>query len=419
MARTNIEWTKYSYNPVVGCSHVSVGCHRCYAERMAKRLKGIGLPQYQGVVDENGWTGKTAIVPAQKLDEPMKWKTSSLVFVGSMGDLFHETVAFETIDEVFGIMAVAHATRGHVFQVLTKRPERMLEYFEFEREHAGFGCYKPTRVHIASAAMRWASNRYNASLMFENVANGEWWPLPGVITGTSVENQKTANDRIPFLVQVPGRHFISYEPAIGMVDFVQAIGEPEDVDWDVVNMIDDEGELEEFIEECEAECDWINCGHDLVENPEYREHRQWRERRARLNKLSRLIDWIVAGAETGPGARPSHPACFLRARDQCKMAEIPFLFKSWGEWAPNSAEYSDLVRYEWDPNSADYSYLVRQWRDSGRLHENVCVFKDGMTMLKVGRHKSGRLLDGQVWDEFPDFVPLREGTLRQEGGDGA
>lgn len=360
VGKTKIEWVVnpdgsrgMTWNPVVGCSPISSGCKNCYALRMAKRLRGIGLPQYQNVVDSEGWTGKTEFV-RNALDNMHGVKKASMVFVCSMGDLFHESVDFLTAAEILGRIRMLEK---HTFVILTKRPHRIKEFWGWMNSKS------------RDREFTWPSN---------------------CLSGVSVENQPTANERIPFLAELPGFHLVSYEPAIGPVNFIEAVGEPDDLDWDAVNEIDDGGEPEEFIEECEAEGDWINCGHDLVENPEYTEHRRWREMTARLNKLKRAVGWIVAGAETGPGARVSHPDRFRRVRDECQMAGIPFLFKSWGEWAPNGSEYREMVE---------------RWRDTGRLHENVFKYDDGTIMVRVGRRHSGRLLDGTPWNEMPEITP--------------
>ncbi|MEA1999424.1 MAG: DUF5131 family protein, partial [Euryarchaeota archaeon] len=145
---TKIQWTNETWNPVVGCSKISPGCKNCYAERMAKRLKGMaeaklrdnphvddGTIKYLNVVDEHGWTGWPGIAGVDEWTQPLRWRKPRRVFVVSMGDLFHPRVPVWVIDRVFGIMALA---KQHTFQVLTKRPNRMREYFE-KLESRAFG----------------------------------------------------------------------------------------------------------------------------------------------------------------------------------------------------------------------------------------------------------------------------------------
>jgi protein gp37 len=116
MARSKIEWTEVSWNPVTGCSKVSPGCKHCYAERMAKRLQAMGQPNYV-----NGFRVTTH---EHMLEHPLKWKKPRLVFVNSMSDLFHRDVPVEFIQRVFDTMRRA---KQHQFQVLTKRSRRLLE----------------------------------------------------------------------------------------------------------------------------------------------------------------------------------------------------------------------------------------------------------------------------------------------------
>ena len=171
---TKISWTDETWNPIVGCSKVSAGCANCYAETMARRLKGMGLPQYQDAVDEHGWTGIIGIAPREVWEKPLKWRKPRRVFVGSMTDLFHENMPDWFIERVFTEMAVAGR---HTFQVLTKRAERM---------------------------------RRNRLGLFART-------LPNVWLGVTAENQQTADERIPYLLRTPAAavRFVSVEPMLG------------------------------------------------------------------------------------------------------------------------------------------------------------------------------------------------------------
>ena len=126
-----ITWTNITWNVVRGCSRVSHGCERCYAERIAARFSGPGQP-YEGLArrttDGGRWTGEVRLVP-ELLDAPLRWKKPRRIFVNSMSDLFHEALPDEAIDQVFAIMALAPQ---HCFQVLTKRAARMRAYFAEE-----------------------------------------------------------------------------------------------------------------------------------------------------------------------------------------------------------------------------------------------------------------------------------------------
>jgi len=162
--KTGIEWTDATWNPVTGCTKVSPGCAHCYAESITIRFKrgGAFLPD------------KAAIcLHEDRLEQPKRWRKPRMIFVNSMSDLFHEEVPFEFVDKVFEVM---ESCSWHTYQVLTKRPEKMLEYAQ-SRDHKN-------------------------------------WP-DHVWAGTSVENQYWIDRRIPILRQVPAAvRFLSCEPLL-------------------------------------------------------------------------------------------------------------------------------------------------------------------------------------------------------------
>lgn len=119
MKTTKIEWTDKTWNPITGCTKQSTGCLNCYAEKMANRLKRMGIPKYKN--------GFEMTIHDECLQEPLKWKSSHTIFVCSMSDLFHKDVPAEFIDK---IMLIIDATPQHRYQILTKRAERMNEYFQ-------------------------------------------------------------------------------------------------------------------------------------------------------------------------------------------------------------------------------------------------------------------------------------------------
>lgn len=116
MSKSAIEWTESTWNPLTGCTKISPGCKYCYAERMAKRLRAIGLEKYRN--------GFMLTLHPDILEEPLQWRKPQTIFVNSMSDLFHKAVPLEFIQRVFSVMRQAH---WHTFQVLTKRAERLLE----------------------------------------------------------------------------------------------------------------------------------------------------------------------------------------------------------------------------------------------------------------------------------------------------
>lgn len=117
---SKIEWTEQTWNPVTGCTKISPGCKYCYAEVMAKRLKAMGAPGY-----EHGFN--TITLMHERLDQPLHRKKPTIYFVNSMSDLFHEAVPYDFIDRIFDTI---RATPQHAYQILTKRAERMNEYFQ-------------------------------------------------------------------------------------------------------------------------------------------------------------------------------------------------------------------------------------------------------------------------------------------------
>jgi protein gp37 len=175
--KSTIEWTESTWNPVTGCSKVSAGCLNCYAERMAKRLKAMGSPNYA-----NGF--QVALHP-ETLEIPLKWKKPQLIFVNSMSDLFHEQVPLDFIQEVFRVMQEASQ---HQFQILTKRSERLLKIYN---------------------KLEWTDN---------------------IWMGVSVENQKCMH-RIEDLRNTDARtKFLSLEPLLGPLPDLNLIG----IDWVIV-----------------------------------------------------------------------------------------------------------------------------------------------------------------------------------------
>ena len=199
---TKIEWTEMTWNPTVGCTKVSPGCKNCYAEKMAERLQAMGTPGY-----ENGF--RLTLIE-NRLDDPLKRRKPTVYFVNSMSDLFHEGVPFSFVDRVFETVAAAH---WHTFQILTKRADRLAEYFT--------GKVAPRNAWI----------------------------------GVSVEDQKYGLPRIDLLRQVDASvRFLSVEPLledIGSVDLT-------DIHWVIVG-----GESgpkarpmkQEWVESIQAQCE--------------------------------------------------------------------------------------------------------------------------------------------------------------------
>lgn len=143
MANSKIEWTDRTWNPVTGCSKISQGCAHCYAETMTRRLCGMGQEKYKN--------GFNVTLHPEALDEPCRVFNPSTFFVCSMSDLFHKDVPFSFIDSV---MATIENLRQHTFQILTKRPQRMYEYFTGERRDVPYNAWIGTSVELANYKWR-------------------------------------------------------------------------------------------------------------------------------------------------------------------------------------------------------------------------------------------------------------------------
>lgn len=255
--KSTISWTDASWPVTSGCAIVSSGCANCYAMRLsATRMKH--LPAYQGVAEmrqhPNGttypaWTGLVRLAH-DRLDWPKRWKRPRMIFVASMSDLFWEQVPDTFLDEVFTVM---EETPRHIFQVLTKRPERM-------------------RLYV----------------------NARWSDVPPpehIWLGTSVEDQRRANERVPVLLGTKAAtRFLSCEPLLSSLDLT---------DW-------------------------------LAGSPR--------------------VAWVICGGESGPGHRPMNPAWARALRDQCERAGVAYWFKQASGARSEEHPYLDGWKYQQLPN---------------------------------------------------------------------
>lgn len=324
--KTGIEWTNATWNPVTGCAKVSQGCKNCYALRDWPRLAAVSSTVYYG--------RKFTDVQChpERLDQPLRWKRPRMIFVNSMSDLFHEDVPFEFIDQVFAVMAMA--TR-HTFQVLTKRPERMREYLSYVNRAEAIGW---AETELFGRVGKLPAGAYLGP-------THRRLPIPNVWLGVSVEDQATADERIPLLLETPAAvRWLSIEPLLGPVSLRWLSAWPENAPTSATNP--------------------YNGG-----------------RTDHLDGLRRL-DWVVVGGESGPKARPMHPDWVRTLRDQCADAGVPFFFKQWGEWAPSNELHRAGVIIGHQLHSHPWGICNPQ-------------------MARAGKKMAGRLLDGKVWDEYP------------------
>ncbi|SDF82684.1 phage Gp37/Gp68 family protein [Thalassobaculum litoreum] len=400
---THIEWTDATWNPITGCSVVSPGCTNCYAMKLAgTRLQHH--PSRQGLTMDTKagpvWSGEVRFNEGW-LDQPIRWRKPKRIFVCAHGDLFHEAVPDEWIDQVFAVMALCPQ---HTFQVLTKRPGRMRAWFEEKWQGtlpqtlkfpdgtsldipAGgetgrrvkveaecelflrrFGLADPEKDHL------WTDDGNCKAMQWQ-------WPLPNVWLGVSVEDQARADERVPLLLDTPAAvRWVSAEPLLGPVDFTN---------------------LREYNPTGKP---WIDALRGLVTRGDYLARSP---SECSMNTSTRIpgelpsIEWVVVGGESGRDARPMHPVWARSLRDQCVAAGVPFHFKQWGTW------HSAL---EHDPAShPDDVTTIAMNRVGEKVYRSSEVFRlgadpsndDWQTFCEVGKKAAGRQLDGATWDQYP------------------
>lgn len=311
---SNIEWCDETLNVSIGCSRVSAGCENCYAERMAHR--GLAI-QHKGTTISSlvgpRWNGTINLVP-KMLEKPLRWQRPKRIFINSMSDLFHEGIDDDYLDRVFAMMAVCGGRRFrcfrrecdhegfdcetngaspilqpiHTFQVLTKRAERMRSYLSDPSVQK--------RILDASQVYGWTWP--------PDVAKDAGWPLHNVEIGVSCENQETAVERIPYLLDTPAAvRFVSLEPLLSGIE----------LDWIPANLQPLPGK---------DPTDWFNPlngdGHsppgDGIPEP----------------GVYPTLDLVIVGGESGPGARPCDVEWIRSIVEQCKAAAVPCFVKQLG-----------------------------------------------------------------------------------------
>ena len=298
---SRIEWTDATWNPITGCSLVSEGCRNCYAMRLAAgRLRNH--PSRKGLTDGRGkWNGEVRF-NEDWLDQPRRWTRPRRIFVVAHGDLFHEAVPDGWIMRVFDVMFHSH---NHVFQVLTKRPARMRDFLRKWGDLTGEDPGDPKLVHGPEETR--AAHPSGRGQLFADMLEAMGEPPPGaayptfdwgggmigwpavprnVWLGVSVEDQHTAEERLPILADTPAAvRWISAEPLLGPLDLSP----------------------------------WLGL----------------RQRSARPFGIPRpVFHWAVVGGESGPGARRMDPAWAVALRDQCATERVRFFFKQMARKQP-------------------------------------------------------------------------------------
>jgi protein gp37 len=258
------------WNLAHGCSKVSAGCKHCWAERMAVRHRNASTRGGK-------WSGNVVTFP-KRLEQPLHWRKPRVVAVQFMGDVFHDDMTDDFLDSVFGVMWAcrylgAEAYPGHTFLLLTKRPGRGAEYMRQDRR----------RKH-AQAAVRYGGG-IDPDALYDSIAFATA-PHPRIWVGISAEDQETLDARWPMLAEVPAaKHWISVEPMLGSVEL-----------------------------KCHG------CGQDVQSHraPDQGGCSGW------------FPDLVVAGGESGPGARPCDIGWMRSLRRQCGDAGVPFHLKQLG-----------------------------------------------------------------------------------------
>lgn len=394
MKNSNIEWTDHTFNPWIGCTKVSPGCDHCYAEaRMDKRLHkvqwGPGNPRqrtsekyWKEPTEWNkqrfmqcavcGWRGAAAapVIGCGKCGSIELDDTRARVFCASLADVFD--------NEVPGLW------RQHLLSLVARTPN--LDWL-----------FLTKRIGNAHKMLSDASMHDGLLL----TADDQYRPPANLWIGATITSQVEADRDIPKLLAVPAaKRFLSMEPLLGPVD----LRLPTRV-W----------ENSAGAKSCDHCCNGDRCDdptHYERGRPDWRIHCP----HCRGTGRARIIDWVIVGGESGPGARPMHPDWARSLRDQCQAAGVPFLFKQWGEWLPGqndvhpNADGRRVAHHQdgrWGPTNTKVNasnYL--SWDASGMVHHGSLAndttgFRAQVWAERIGKKAAGRMLDGRTWDEVP------------------
>jgi protein gp37 len=270
------------------------------------------------------YEGQKPILDEKELEAPLRLKKPARIGVQFMGDLFHEDIPDSFVVRILNV-AFARANK-HQYFFLTKRPERMEHILQ--------------RVWLDSCGGILADKSKRLWL------------------GVSVEDQQTADERIPILLQIPAaKRFVSVEPMLGPVKLLYK---------------------------------WLS---------DSRPHLKTFDLGSPAQTLDGGIDWVVCGGESGPKARPIHPDWVRSLKNQSQAAGVPFFFKGWGEWSSTKPElFYRRSKRRWSHETETFmpdGYHYNALKPDELLDSNM------ITMYRVGKKKAGRLLDGKIWDETP------------------
>lgn len=334
---------------VKGCTPIRQGCDGCWladeAHRRARHpLESISA-LHQGLTTPDRKFNGTVRLNEAALQIPLHIRRPTNFCIWS--DLLHPSVPFEYIARALDMMCDARCEQ-HDFLILTKRPDRWQDFLEWHGEY-------------------WPGDS-PFSALFEVLGR-----LPdNIYPGATVCNQEEADGDIPYILRIPSNNlWISYEPALGPVDFSDVV------------VRDENGELH---------IDALHCDVHPEDDEFY----------------GRTITGIVAGGRTGSQAIPAHPDWFRKNRDDCEIVGRYFFFKGWGEWRP-SGEFPEPATHGIFPDGSFYraGNIVRVDSDIG--HEIAIKHKGQQYELirRVGKKKAGRILDGRTHDQLPWVKPSR------------
>lgn len=421
MNSTGIEWCDFTWNPVTGCPgpKLSAGCAHCYAERMANtRLRGrCGYDPTEPFM---------VTYHEDKLEEPLKMAKPKRIFVCSMGDLFHDDVDPDYIDEVFAVMAMCPQ---HEFFVLTKRVDRMENYLTSRIDGGDFwermdnaemysDVYAELEQPYGEVPTGFAYDRLcrlekgaeHASRIFK-----EKKPLPNVRLMATVCNQEEADRLLPILLSIPGgwEFGVSLEPLLGPVNLTPYLDGwlrctscdwfGDYPDWRCVDCGHVVSYTEAFPENGPELWAWgaicPKCGVTVGPNSE-------REKpfassacpscksdivEAERTDRPAALRWVICGGENGQGARPVHPYWVKSIYEQCWRTWTPLFFKGWGAWLP-------LDQFLTDP---PISWLCSYVYEDGQFYPTR--IKNGLHSIATYRCKrpENTMFYGERYQEFP------------------
>ncbi|TAM00373.1 MAG: phage Gp37/Gp68 family protein [Paraburkholderia sp.] len=339
---SRIEWTDHTFNPWIGCTRVSLGCDYCYAAvstpaRAMKVAWGASEPRY-----------RTA---ASTCEDPIKWNDRHDAFFAVHGR--RQRVFCASLADVFD-NAVNPAWRADLFELIAKTPK--LDWLLLTKRIG----------NVVSMIEEAAEYRRELDRLHEGKLPANVW------LGATIVNQAEADRDIPKLLRTPAHvKFLSMEPLLGAVDIS---------DWLVPSAFHCATGFRQGTGMEAGYCGTC-AGHaeDPIHDPECHD----------------FIDWVIAGGESGPRARPTHPDWIRSLRDQCAAAHTPFLFKQWGEWR----SVPDSLHEQRDAARADgWISISGVFHDSNDERQPT---QGARNVVRLGKKRAGRMLDGVEHDAFP------------------